>query len=877
MVWKRYAKRLAETVLSVGKSPLLGRPFVLLVAVLMMVQGVMGGIEDHNFGELLQKSLYFYDVQRSGDLPADYRVYWRGDSALEDGAEEGLNLGGGFYDAGDHVKFGFPLAYTLTVLSWGAIEYWDAYVTTGQSVFLKQILRWGADYLMRCNLLDADGRTISFAGQVGDPELDHAWWGAPEGMSMPRPVYFIDSANPGSDLAAEAAAALAAVSMVLGPDDEAYEEKLLTHSVALYTFADAYRGRYSDSILKARDYYPSSGYQDELVWSAAWLYRATEDLRWLEKARAEYALLPDWGGFKPWNWTLSWDDKTYGCFVLMALLDSNPNYRAAAERWLDYWTQGVDGQRVTYTPGGLAWLSEWGSLRYTANTAFCALVYADRVSDPGGRYAAFAFSQVDYILGNNPHHRSFVCGYGVNPPIAPHHRASHGSTRNDIDVPVYNQYTLYGALVGGVGHDDAYSDERRNYRSNEVALDYNSAFTGVLAGLQARFGGEALVDFGRDGFLLYQPMDYFPVGYVTDSDWKVLWPGTKWANGPDEGRVAVDSDLGYLAKGNSVRIEYPEGGQQPANSGAQWFMDLNGSYEDVYMSYWVRFSPDFDFVLGGKLPGLGGAHSFDDRTHEWSARLMWRENGRLEFYVHVPSENAFDPGTRFWWNTEGEQAILVPGRWHHIELRAKLNNPGQFNGLLEGWLDGELMGRYDTFYFRDEATASASIAWAFFSTFFGGSSSPVWQATKNETAHFDHIIVSRERIGYPGKPSDVDGDGISNEWELLHFGTDWSADPVSDADEDGQINYDEYLTGSLPHDPSSRFSPKLRREGTSWEVEVDGVVGRRYRLFRSLDLTSESWELVSEKGPLKENQTFTFSDLDFPGRAFYRVVVMLSE
>src|SRR5690606_15381111 len=50
-----------------------------------------------NYAEALQKSLFFYDAQRSGDLPDDFRVSWRGDSALDDGADVGLDLTGGWY------------------------------------------------------------------------------------------------------------------------------------------------------------------------------------------------------------------------------------------------------------------------------------------------------------------------------------------------------------------------------------------------------------------------------------------------------------------------------------------------------------------------------------------------------------------------------------------------------------------------------------------------------------------------------------------------------------------------------------------------------------------------------------------------------------
>src|SRR5215213_7612657 len=75
-----------------------------------------------NYAEALQKAIFFYDEQRSGRLPAGNRVSWRGDSAVNDGRDVGLDLSGGFYDAGDHVKFGLPFGFSMTMLAWGAVE-----------------------------------------------------------------------------------------------------------------------------------------------------------------------------------------------------------------------------------------------------------------------------------------------------------------------------------------------------------------------------------------------------------------------------------------------------------------------------------------------------------------------------------------------------------------------------------------------------------------------------------------------------------------------------------------------------------------------------------------------------------------------------------
>lgn len=92
------------------------------------------------------------------------------------------------------------------------------------------------------------------------------------------------------------------------------------------------------------------------------------------------------------------------------------------------------------------------------------------------------------MLGDNPQQRSFVVGYGKNPPKHPHHRTAHGSWANQMNVPENHRHTLYGALVGGPGRDDSYRDDITDYASNEVAIDYNAAFTGNVAKMFQLFG-----------------------------------------------------------------------------------------------------------------------------------------------------------------------------------------------------------------------------------------------------------------------------------------------------------------------------------------------------------------------------------------------------
>jgi hypothetical protein len=159
----------------------------------------------YNYGEVLQKSLYFYDVQRSGKLPANNRVEWRGDSGLKDGSDVGKDLTGGWYDAGDHVKFSFPMAFSTTMLAWSVVDNRDAYTSSNQLTYMLNNLKWSNDYFIKAHTAPNE-----LYGQVGNGGIDHGWWGSAEVMKMQRPSYKIDASCPGSDLAGETAAAMAA-------------------------------------------------------------------------------------------------------------------------------------------------------------------------------------------------------------------------------------------------------------------------------------------------------------------------------------------------------------------------------------------------------------------------------------------------------------------------------------------------------------------------------------------------------------------------------------------------------------------------------------------------------------------------------------------
>jgi len=424
------------------------------------------------YAEVLCESLLFYEAQRSGKLPEDNRVPWRGDSALDD------LIPGGYYDAGDFVKFGFPMAGMTTMLAWGGVSFVDGYDAAGQAGWMSKALKWSTDYFIAAHT----GAT-EFVGQIGDGNLDHASWGRPEEMTMDRPAFKITASAPGSDLAAETAAALAASSIWFrcnGEDD--YADTCLEHAIQLFQFADGRRGKYSDSIPNAQSFYNSwSGYNDELVWGAAWLAKATGEASWL--AKAETLFTQYLTESEPTE--ISWDDKSAGAFLILYELTGEMKYAKKAEAFVDFFVS------LPTTPKGLVWSSssQWGSLRYAANYAHYA-VQAAKLGIREEEGTSFASSQLNYILGDTG--RSYVVGWGENPPTHCHHRAASCPDRpavcdwnSGMNNPGPNGQVLHGALVGGPDNNDNYVDDRNNFQMTEVATDYNAGFQGVLAALTA--------------------------------------------------------------------------------------------------------------------------------------------------------------------------------------------------------------------------------------------------------------------------------------------------------------------------------------------------------------------------------------------------------
>ena len=483
---------------------------------------------DGNWARLLQHSMYFYDANMCGTEVDENNLYtWRHDchtydsqvplvpmtdnigtnlsqdfidkynTVLDPDGDGYIDVSGGFHDAGDHVKFGMPENYSASTLGWGYYEFREAYAETGQDEHIETILRYFNDYLMKCTFRDDDGTVIAHCYQVGDGDIDHAYWNSPEVDTMARPALFLTADKPQTDYVVSAAASLAINYLNFKDTDPEYAEKSLDYANALFEFANENPKELSDNADGPKVYYRSEKWVDDYVWAAAWLFLSTEDVSYLN-ACLEYI---DY--YAPAGWAHCWNDVWAGAITMLGVidrqypeLDLQNMYRNAQGKTIyepaDFWASIEDAMikwSTGYnTPGGYAYLNQWGSARYNTAMQLVCLVY-DKYNG-NTQYGDWAKSQMEYLMGDNPINTCYFVGYCENSAKYPHHRAASGLTKAEDTGE--HKHVLYGALVGGPDGDDNHIDVTADYIYNEVTIDYNAAFVGAAAGLYYLYGDDSM-------------------------------------------------------------------------------------------------------------------------------------------------------------------------------------------------------------------------------------------------------------------------------------------------------------------------------------------------------------------------------------------------
>ena len=330
--------------------------------------------------------------------------------------------------------------------------------------------------------------------------MDHDFWGRPEEEKNVRFGYEYNRTMGANDLYGGVAGALASSYLVFKKSEPTFADELLKVAVELFAWGLEKDGKYSAYYKRqTASIYSSTDLEDSMAWAGGWLYRATDNTTYLDLA------LKYWKKGTP-DYYPCWDSVWAHHALHMVTLDAQgiivPGieiYKAYMARFQRAWLVADGFEDIVKTPLGMVYPSwnEWANLAFSTTAAAMSLIDAKYNKDAVMRQREidFAVQQVDYAIGSGI--RSYVVGWGNNPPQFAHHAAA---SCPDVPAPCDwnafkstrpNPQILYGALVAGpagvrkskTDPDATYHDIRKDYVTNEVANDYNAGFATALAGL----------------------------------------------------------------------------------------------------------------------------------------------------------------------------------------------------------------------------------------------------------------------------------------------------------------------------------------------------------------------------------------------------------
>jgi len=241
-------------------------------------------------------------------------------------------------------------------------------------------------------------------------------------------------------------------------------------------------------------------------------------------------------------------------------------------------------------------------------------------------------------------------------------------------------------------------------------------------------------------------------GILTDSETRDIWAGAQLICGKKDyiyyklGITPHPHSISQENNNHFLKVSIPPRHFGPI-TGAQWKIPFSPK-EECYFSYRVKFSEGFDFVKGGKLPGMAGGTAnsgghIPNGADGWSARMMFWEGGKLSFYLYYLNQSA-QWGERLYLKDLNQDTIrIIPGKWHLITQHVKMNEPGKADGILQCWMDGKEAFYADTILYRKDV--KLKIDEIFYSIFMGGDDMS-WTSEKDQYICLDDFKVANSMI-----------------------------------------------------------------------------------------------------------------------------------
>ncbi|KAI0344842.1 hypothetical protein BDW22DRAFT_1412531 [Trametopsis cervina] len=225
--------------------------------------------------------------------------------------------------------------------------------------------------------------------------------------------------------------------------------------------------------------------------------------------------------------------------------------------------------------------------------------------------------------------------------------------------------------------------------------------------------------------------------------------------------------------GPVLEVTYPQGSFSHDTGGAQlyslWNTTDGSQFNSMLLTYEVAFDAAFDFVKGGKLPGLRGGPDPDGcsggnastGSNCFSSRVMWRKQGAGELYAYLPETNQLCSQSGFKCNDDGFGTSIgrgdftfTPGKWSRITMLLRLNDPlNTASGQISIYFNNVKAVDQKTLQIRTSDVIN--IGGLYFSTFFGGSDSS-WATPQTVHTYFRNI-----QLFGSSAPSNLTGPTVS--------------------------------------------------------------------------------------------------------------------
>ncbi|KAF8119877.1 hypothetical protein EV363DRAFT_1409089 [Boletus edulis] len=215
-----------------------------------------------------------------------------------------------------------------------------------------------------------------------------------------------------------------------------------------------------------------------------------------------------------------------------------------------------------------------------------------------------------------------------------------------------------------------------------------------------------------------------------------------------------------------LQLVYPVHSVNPGSKpegGADFYatpLNLAGA-RNVTLEYSVFFAANFNWVKGGKLPGLFGGHTGCSGGASaqdcFSTRLMWRPHGVGELYLYAPKDKQSEAlcadvrsvcDATYGFSIGRGAFNFTAGDWTRLSQNVVLNTPGQNDGSFTLEVDGRpVIQRTDVFYRNNVAQrvdedGDSRSAHSPSSIFFGGHGK-AYATPKQQYTWFKDFAIAR--------------------------------------------------------------------------------------------------------------------------------------